>query len=92
MGDLDRIDAGTTWVSYDGPPYVDPLEGHAGTFVDVCLSLNDAELVELCGYWEWRADLASKDIDRWWCWTVVRCGRRLLAGAHESRRRPHPWF
>ena len=52
-----------------------------------------AYLQELCGYWEWRADLATRDIDRWWCWTVVRFGRRLLAGRREScRHHPHQWF
>jgi hypothetical protein len=92
MGDVDRVESGTTWVSYDGAPYVNPLDGHFGSFVDVCLALNDAELEELCAYWEWRADLAARDIDRWWCWTVVRFGRRLLAGRRESCRHPHQWF
>jgi hypothetical protein len=88
MGDVDRIDAGTTWVTYDGLPYVNPAAGRPGTFVDVCLSLNEAELVELCSYWEWRADLATRDIDRWWCWTAVRFGRRVLAGRREPHQRP----
>ncbi len=91
MGDMDRIDAQATWVTYDGPPYLDPTEGRGGTFVDVCLSLNDAELAELCGYWESRADLATRDIDRWWCWTVVRFGRRVLA-ARAANQRPLQWF
>lgn len=92
MGDLDRIDAGATWVTYDGPPFVDPTIGHPGRFLDVCLALNEAELTQLCDYWEWRADFAARDIDRWWCWTVVRFGRGLLAGQRESRPRPHQWF
>jgi hypothetical protein len=92
MGDVDRIDAGATWVTYAGPPFVDPTEGRRGTFVDVCMSLNEAELTEFCRYWEWRADLASRDIDRWWCWTAVRFGRRVLAGRRGSLRRPHQWF
>lgn len=92
MDDVDRIDAGTTWVTYDGPPCIDPTEGRPGTFVDVCMSLNEAELEQLCDYWEWRADLATRDIDRWWCWTAVRFGRRLRAGRHETRQRPLQWF
>jgi hypothetical protein len=89
MGEVDRIDAGTTWVIYEGPPFVDPTLGRYGSFVDICLSLNEAELVQLCGYWEWRADLAARDIDRWWCWTVVRFGRRLLANQGGTRQRRH---
>jgi hypothetical protein len=88
MGDVDRIDAGTTWVTYEGPPYVDPTEGHLGWFVDICLGLSDPELAQLCGYWEWRADLATRDIDRWWCWTVVWFGRRILAGRRENGLHP----
>jgi hypothetical protein len=91
MAEVDRIDAGTTWVTYEGPPFVDPTIGRYGSFVDICLSLNEAELVQLCGYWEWRADLAERDIDRWWCWTVVRFGRGLLAsrgGPRQRRRQP----
>ena len=92
MGDVNRIYAGTTWVTDDGPPYVNPTDGRSGTFVQVCLSLNDAELEELCCYWEWRADLARRDIDRWWCWTVVRFGRRVIAGRQETRKHSHGWF
>ncbi len=92
MDDVDRIEAGTTWVEYDGPPFLDPTDGRSGTFVDVCQSLTEAELEQLCGYWEWRADLARRDIDRWWCWTVVRFGRALLAGRQDARQRRHQWF
>jgi hypothetical protein len=61
------------------------------------LSLNEAELIELCNYWEWRSDEATRDADRWWCWTVVRFARHILAvrrgyhappfSAPERRRR-----
>jgi hypothetical protein len=93
MGERDRIDAGQTWVIYDGPPFIDPTVGRRGTFVEVCKSLNEAEIEQLCGFWEWRADLATRDIDRWWCWTVVRFGRRLIAGRRElARQRQGQWF
>ena len=90
MGDVNRIDATHTFVVYEGPPYADPLVGKPGSLVEVCASLSDVELVELCGHWEWRADLATREIDKWWCWTVVRFGQRLLAGrravGHSDRR------
>jgi hypothetical protein len=50
------------------------------------LSLNEAQLLELCSYWEWRSELASRDSDRWWCWTIVRFARQVLA----VRRGYHP--
>ncbi|KRE55339.1 hypothetical protein ASG70_08115 [Phycicoccus sp. Soil748] len=92
MGAVDRIEAGDTWVSDDGPTTVDPLEGHTGMFVDVCAALTEAELEELCRHWEERADVAACEIDRWWCWTVVRFGRRLLAARREERERLLRWF
>ncbi|MEO5981350.1 MAG: hypothetical protein ABIQ13_03430 [Pedococcus sp.] len=92
MGEADRIDATQTHVLYEGPSDIDPLEGRAGSFVAACSALNDAELGELCRFWEGRADLAERDIDRWWCWTVVRFGQRLLANRQESRERPLQWF
>ena len=91
MGTQDRIVSGSTWVTWDGPQYLDPTEGKGGSFVDACMALTDAELVELCSCYEWRADGARRDIDRWWCWTVVRFGRAILASRrHEqgSRRQP----
>lgn len=89
MGDVDRIDATHTWVVYEGEPYADPLAGRHGSLVEVCASFSDAELVELCGHWEWRAELATRDIDRWWCWTVVRFGQRLLAGRRAQDHSQH---
>ncbi|MGA8977868.1 MAG: hypothetical protein WB473_02000 [Pedococcus sp.] len=87
MGEVDRIDATHTWVVYEGPPFEDPLVGRRGSLVAVCASLSDAELMELCGHWEWQADSATSDMDRWWCWTMVRFGQRLLAGRRELRHR-----
>ncbi|GAB3085089.1 hypothetical protein [Pedococcus soli] len=92
MAQVNQIAATQTWVVDDGPSCVDPLEGHPGSFVQGCAALTDAELTELCRYWESRADLAEEDIDRWWCWTVVRFGRRLLASREEVRQRPRQWF
>jgi hypothetical protein len=77
-GAQERIDAGTTWVTWEGPPFVDPTSGRKGAFVDECMALNEAELLELCAYWEWRTEQVTSEIDVWWCWTVVRFGRRLL--------------
>jgi hypothetical protein len=82
----DRIDGRETWVAWEGDPHVDPTSGRPGAFIDECLLLNEAELEELCSYWEWRSDLATRDIDVWWCWTVVRFGRSLL----NVRRGHHP--
>lgn len=93
VGHGDRIDAQATWVVYDGPPHIDPTEGRTrGSFVDACLALNDAELAELCDYWEWRAELATRDIDRWWAWTVVRFGLRIRAIRRDQppQRRRQP--
>ncbi len=87
MGEVDRIDATHTWVVYEGPPYDDPLAGRRGSLVELCAALSDAELVELCGHWEWQAEAAANDMDRWWCWTLVRFGQRLLAGRRELRHR-----
>src|SRR6476620_1149736 len=92
MGGVDRIEAGVTWVTDDGPTTLDPLEGRPGMFVEACASLTEAELEELCRHWEERADLAVRDIDRWWCWTVVRFGRRLLLARREERERLLRWF
>ena len=50
-GAQERIGAETTWVSWDGAPYVGPTSGRRGAFVDECLGLNEAELDELCSYW-----------------------------------------
>jgi len=87
----DRIDSGPTWVAWEGEPYADPTSGRPGALIEDALSLNEAELVELCDYWEWRSDQAVRDIDKWWCWTVVRFGRQLLAvrrGHHPCPRQP----
>ena len=94
----ERINAETTWVSWDGEPYVDPTSGRPDSFMEEALSLNEAQLVELCAYWEWQAEVATREADRWWCWTVVRYARQILAvrrGYHRTppdlpKRRPHP--
>ena len=86
----DRIDSGSTWVTWDDAPYVDPTSGQGSAFIEEALSLNETQLVELCNYWEWRQDQAERDIDRWWCWTVVRFARQILAvrrGHHQVPRR-----
>ena len=85
-GQQDRIGTELTWVSWEGEPYVDPTSGRPGAFMEDVLSLNAAELEELCNYWEWRSDQAVREIDRWWCWTVVRFARQVLA----VRRGYHP--
>jgi len=90
-GGYDRIEAGTTWVVWDGPPHLDPTSGRPGSFIEEALSLNEVQLLELCSYWEWRSDQATRDSDRWWCWTVVRFARQILAvrrGHHPRPRQP----
>jgi hypothetical protein len=88
-GAQDRIDAGGTWVDWEGEPFVDPTTGRPGAFIDECLELNEAELEELCSYWEWRTEQATRDIDVWWCWMVVRFGRSLLAVRRGHHPPPH---
>ena len=85
-GPQDRIQAGATWVAWDGAPHVNPTSGRQGSLMEEILSLNEAQLLELCSYWEWRSDLATRDSDRWWCWTIVRFARQVLA----VRRGYHP--
>lgn len=87
-GRQERIDAGTTWVGWDGEPFVDPTSGRRGAFMEEVLSLNEAQLVELCNYWEWRSERAEREIDQWWCWTVVRFARHVL-GVRRGYH-PHP--
>ena len=87
-GSNDRIDAGTTWVVWDDAPYVDPTSGRGAAFIEEAWSLNEIELVELCNYWEWRSDQAERDVDRWWCWTVVRFARQILAVRRGHHRVP----
>jgi hypothetical protein len=90
-GREERIDGGRTWVAWDGAPYIDPTSGRGAAFIEEALSLNELELVELCNYWEWRSDQATREIDRWWCWTVVRFARQVLAvrrGHHQRPRQP----
>ncbi|GAA2732353.1 hypothetical protein GCM10009867_08050 [Pedococcus aerophilus] len=87
MLDHDRIDATHTWVVYEGPPFADPLLQRPGPLVAACAAMSDAELEELCGHWEWRAGVATEEIDRWWSWTVVRFGQRLLAGRRAAQWR-----
>jgi hypothetical protein len=90
-GQQDRIGTGTTWVVWDGAPYVDPTSGRGASLIEEALSLNEVELVELCNYWEWQSDQAEREIDRWWCWTVVRYARQILAvrrGHHQRPRQP----
>jgi hypothetical protein len=81
----DRIDAAETYVVYDGPPYVNPLEGLFGPLRERCASLTVAELVELCRYWDWRGAHALSSLDRWWCSRFVTQGQRLLVAQGESR-------
>jgi hypothetical protein len=82
----ERLKAETTWVVWDGDPCVDPTSGRSGSIIEEALSLNEAQLVELCGSGEWRSDQAERSSDRWWCWTVVRFARQVLA----VRRGYHP--
>jgi hypothetical protein len=91
MAGQERIESGWTWVSWDGAPFVDPTSGRGPSFIDEALSLNEVQLVELCNYWEWRSDQAEREVDRWWCWTVVRFARQILAvrrGHHQRPRQP----
>ena len=83
--DRDRIDAGPTYVTYDGPPYVNPIEGRTGTLVEQCSDLTVAELVELCRYWDWRGGHSESTLDRWWCSRYVTLGQRLLVELGESK-------
>ncbi|MDR6865264.1 hypothetical protein [Phycicoccus sp. 3266] len=87
-GVQERIDAQGTWVTWVGPPFVDPTSGRRGAFVEECMALNEAELEELCSYYEWRTEQVTTEIDVWWCWTVVRFGRRLLEMRRGHTRHP----
>jgi hypothetical protein len=85
MGDGDRIDAAGTFVTYEGPPYVDPLEDRLGTLTEQCADLTLAEVVELCRYWDWRGSRATSTLERWWCSRFVNLGQRLLVEQGLSR-------
>jgi hypothetical protein len=85
MADGDRIDASATFVTYDGPPYVDPLEDRIGTLAEQCADLTLAELIELCRYWDWRGSHATSTLERWWCSRFVNLGQRLLVEQGLSR-------
>ena len=88
-GPQDRVAAGTTWVTWDGDPCVDPTSGRPGSFIEEALSLNETQLVELGDYWEWRSEVAASDAERWWCWTVVRFVHHVLGvrrGYHAPSR------
>ena len=85
-GRADRIEGRTTWVQWEGAPFVDPTSGRPGSLIEEALSLNELQLEEMCRYWEWRSDQATRESDRWWCWTVVRFVRQILA----VRRGHHP--
>ena len=85
MADADRIDAGPTYVVYEGPPFVNPLEGRVGSLRDRCADLSVPQLVELCRYWDWRGSHALSSLDRWWCSRFVTQGQRLLVAQGEAR-------
>jgi hypothetical protein len=87
-GPQERIDTGTTWVVWEGDPYLDPTSGRPESLMEEALSLNETQLLELCAYWEWRSELATRDVDRWWCWTVVRYARQILAVRRGYHVRP----
>lgn len=86
--DGNRIDGSHTWVTYDGPPYVDPLEGRAGVLADLCSELNVAEVAELCRYLSWRRQTTANARASWHYATHLSYGQRLLAG---KGLRPDSW-
>ncbi len=90
MDDGDRIDAGPTYVTYDGPPFVNPIEGRMGTLPEQCDGLTVTELIELCRYWDWRGSLATATLDRWWCSRFVSHGQRVLEARGLAREEWRP--
>ena len=84
----DRIDASHTWTTYDGPPYVDLLEGRAGVLGDLCSNLTVAELAELCRYLDWRRETTDDPQASWHYSTRLSYGQRLMA---SKGLRPESW-
>ena len=46
-GRADRIEGRTTWVQWEGAPFVDPTSGRPGSLIEEALSLNELQLEEI---------------------------------------------